>query len=72
MNYAANVMNIKNINTDVVDIVPVNTGVLLQFYDENPYRMIETTETGLIVGIESTKRYKSNETALFILKPPQR
>lgn len=62
MNYAANVMNIKNINTDVVDIVPVNTGVLLQFYDENPYRMIETTETGLIVGIESTKRYKSNET----------
>lgn len=62
MEYAANVMNIKNINTDEVDIVPVNTGVLLKFYDENPYRIIETTETGLIVGIESTKKYKSNET----------
>lgn len=62
MEYAANIMNIKNINTDEVDIVPVNTGVLLKFYDENPYRIIETTETGLIVGIESTKKYKSNET----------
>ncbi|MBO7211677.1 MAG: hypothetical protein J6V44_11835 [Methanobrevibacter sp.] len=64
MDYATNVMNktVRNINTDEVDIMPVNTGVLLHFYDENPYRTIETTETGLIVGIESTKKYRSNET----------
>lgn len=52
--------------TDIVtkdmDIVPCNTGVLIQFYDQNPYRAIEKTKGGLIVGMESTKMYKSNET----------
>jgi len=64
MSYVANVMNknMKDVNTEEVDIIPVNTGVLLHFYDENPYRRIETTNSGLIIGIESTKTYKSDET----------
>ena len=64
MNYVTNVINknVKNVNEENVNLIPVNTGVLLQFYDENPYRTIETTETGLIIGIESTKKYHSNET----------
>ena len=64
MNYVANVMNknMKDVNTEEVNIIPVNTGVLLHFYDENPYRKIETTNSGLIIGIESTKTYKSDET----------
>ena len=54
-----NTKNIKNIKTK---IIPCNTNVVLEFYEQNPYRAIETTENGLILGIESTKRYKSNET----------
>lgn len=57
--------NTKNINTEDVILIPVNTGVLIKPYEENPYRKIETTESGLIVGIESTKRYKSNETGEY-------
>ena len=49
------------INEDV-DIIPCNTGVLIKFYDKNPYRALEKTQSGLIVGMESTKMYKSNET----------
>ena len=39
---------------------PVNTGVLLHFYDDNPYKTTEKSEGGLIISAESTKRYKSN------------
>lgn len=66
------IMNMKNlneklindldINTEDVDIIPCNTGVLIKFYDKNPYRAVEKTQSGLIVGMESTKMYKSNET----------
>lgn len=54
--------NIKGINTDDIDVVPCNTGVLLKFYDDNPYRVLETTKSGLIVGMQSTQKYRSNET----------
>ena len=54
--------NTEGICVDEVDIIPVNNNVLIQPYLQNPYRHIETTASGLIVGIESSKTYKSNET----------
>lgn len=54
--------NTENIYTDDIDIIPCNTGVLLKFYDDNPYRVLETTKSGLYVGMQSTQRYRSNET----------
>jgi hypothetical protein len=54
--------NTKNINTKDVSIVPCNTNVVLDFYEDNPYRTVEVSDSGLILGIESTKRYKSNDT----------
>lgn len=64
MNISDNIIkkNTNNINTDDVDIIPCNLSVLVKFYEDNPYRTVETTSSGLIVGIESTKKYKSNET----------
>ena len=63
-NVAINILkrSMENIKTEDVDIIPCNRNVLVEFYPENPYRTIETTDTGLILGIESTKKYKSNET----------
>lgn len=63
-NVAENILkrSMENIKTEDVDLVPCNRNVLVEFYAENPYRKIETTETGLILGIETTKRYKSNES----------
>ena len=63
-NVAENILkkNTKNINENNTKIVPCNTNVVLEFYDENPYRALETTSNGIIIGIESTKRHKSNET----------
>lgn len=63
-NVAENILRrtTQNINSKDVNIIPCNTNVVLEFYEENPYRTIETTDTGLILGIESTKRYKSNDT----------
>lgn len=55
-------INDLDIKTEDVDIIPCNTGVLIKFYDKNPYRAVEKTQSGLIVGMESTKMYKSNET----------
>ena len=52
----------ENINTNKTKIVPCNTNVIIEFYEENPYRAMQTTENGLIVGVESTHRFKSNET----------
>lgn len=43
-------------------VIPTNANILVQPYVRNPYRYIERTESGLIVGIESSKTYKSNET----------
>ena len=54
--------NIEDVYTGDVDIIPINNNVLIEPYVRNPYRNIETTASGLIVGIESSKTYKSNET----------
>lgn len=63
MNIGENILNnsLKNINDDNVEIVPCNTNVIVKFYEENPYRYIETTENGLILGIETTN-HKSNDS----------
>ena len=44
------------------DIIPCNVGVIVQLYDGNPYRTIERTESGLIIGIQSSQEYKSNDS----------
>lgn len=54
--------NVEGICVDEVDVIPINANVLIKPYETNPYRNIETTASGLIVGIESSKTYKSNET----------
>ena len=63
-NIANNIIknNTINLNTDEVDIVPCGNRVLIKFYDDNPYRTIETSKSGLIIGMQSTQRYKSNDT----------
>ena len=53
---------VKDINEDEIKIIPCNTGVLIKFYDENPYRAIERTESGLIFGIQSSQKYQSNDS----------
>lgn len=54
--------NMEDVCVDEVEVIPTNANVLIQPYIRNPYRYIETTASGLIVGIESSKTYKSNET----------
>lgn len=54
--------NMEDVCMDDVEIIPTNANVLVQPYIRNPYRYIETTASGLIVGVESSKTYKSNET----------
>ena len=54
--------NMEDVCMDDVEVIPTNANVLIQPYIRNPYRYIETTASGLIVGIESSKTYKSNET----------
>ena len=54
--------NMDGVCMDEVDVKPLNANVLIQPYIQNPYRYIETTASGLIVGVESSKTYKSNET----------
>ena len=38
--------NLKDINTNEVEIVPCNRTVVLSFYEKNPYRHIEVVENG--------------------------
>ena len=54
--------NLDNIKTGDMDVIPCNTGVLVRIYDENPYRAIERTSSGLYIGIQSNQTYKSDET----------
>ena len=54
--------NMEGVDMSDVDIIPINNNVLIRPYIQNPYRYIETTASGLIVGVESSKTYKSNET----------
>lgn len=58
--------NIEDVYTGEVDIIPINNNVLIEPYVRNPYRNIETTASGLIVGVESSKTYKSNETGEIV------
>ena len=53
---------IDGINTEEVDIIPCNKGVMVKLYDENPYRRIDKTESGLIVGIQSSQKYVSDDS----------
>lgn len=54
--------NIEDVYTGPATIIPANANILVEPYIRNPYRYIETTESGLIVGVESSHTYKSNET----------
>ena len=54
--------NMEDICMDDVEIVPTNANLLVKPYLKNPYRYIETTASGLIVGVESSQTYKSSET----------
>lgn len=64
MNVENNILErqFKNINTNDVEIIPCNSGVIFKIYEDNPYKAIETTKSGLIFGVQSTQKYKSNET----------
>lgn len=53
---------IEGIKEGEFDIIPCNTGVLIQFYDDNPYRAIERTESGLIFGIQSSQKVLSTDS----------
>lgn len=54
--------NMEDIYIGDAEIIPTNANVLVLPYIRNPYRYIETTESGIIVGVESSKTYKSNDT----------
>lgn len=54
--------NLEGIFDGEAEIIPINANVLIQPYETNPYRNIETTASGIVVGVESSKTYKSNET----------
>ena len=42
MNVAKNMLkDYENVSTDDFDVLPCNTGVLLQPYNDNPYKKIE-------------------------------
>lgn len=63
MNIGENILNnsLKNINNDNVEIVPCDSRVIVTFYESNPYRYVETTENGFILGLETTT-HKSNDS----------
>ncbi len=44
------------------ELTPCNTGVLLHFYDKNPYRGLAKTTSGIITDVGREERYKSNDT----------
>ncbi len=53
---------IEGIKEGEFNIIPCNTGVVIKFYDENPYRSIERTESGLIIGIQSSQKVVSEDS----------
>lgn len=54
--------NTTDLNENDVTLIPGMDGVLVKPYEQNPYRWVERTSSGLILGMESDKKYKSNET----------
>ena len=53
---------VEGIKEGEFNIIPCNTGVLIKFYDENPYREIQRTESGLIFGIQSSQKVNSTDS----------
>lgn len=53
---------IEGIKEGEFNLIPCNTGVLIKFYDENPYREIQRTESGLIFGIQSSQKVVSEDS----------
>jgi len=43
-------------------LIPCNTGVILQFYDENPYTISQKTIGGIIIGHGGHRKQHSNST----------
>lgn len=54
--------NLDGIYEGECELIPCNATLIVKPYDVNPYRRVDKTASGLIVGIESDKTYKSNET----------
>ena len=54
--------NLDGIYEGECELMPCNATLIVKPYDVNPYRRVDKTASGLIVGIESDKTYKSNET----------
>ena len=54
--------NTENINNSDVDLTPVGPRVIFKVYPDNPYRQIQTTEEGVIFGLEGSKKHMSSET----------
>ena len=54
--------NLEGIYEGECTLAPCNATVIIKPYDVNPYRRVDKTASGLIIGIESDKTYKSNET----------
>ena len=54
--------NVEGIYEGECEVLPCNSAILVKPYSVNPYRKIDTTASGLIVGVESDHTYKSNET----------
>lgn len=54
--------NTTDLNENEVILIPGMDGILVKPYEQNPYRWVERTSSGLILGMESDKKYKSNET----------
>ena len=52
----------SNIKEGEFDIIPCNTGVLIKYYDENPYRTIGKTESGFIFGVQSSQKVVSEDS----------
>lgn len=66
----------KGINPAKSKLLPCGMRVIFKPYPDNPYKNLETTESGVIFGAESSKRYVSddsgemeeNETAILCAK----
>jgi len=43
------------------ELIPCNTGVILKFYEENPYARVQTSG-GILIGDEGNRRQLSNST----------
>lgn len=54
--------NLEGIYEGECELAPCGAVVVIKPYEVNPYRKVDKTASGLIVGIESDKTYKSNET----------